>query len=123
VSALLLEEPRMTKPQIETYSGFARRSLNDNYDLTTIPIFDMGTTAEKVRLRKPVAVRVSIEEGSIFVENETLRLFGSGRNLAEAISEFRSDLLSIWRYYTSLSDDQLIGHALELKATLLQLAA
>jgi hypothetical protein len=51
------------------------------------------------------------------VENDTLRLFGKGASLVEATQAFQRDLVYYWRYYCSLSEDDVAGAGIELKKT------
>jgi hypothetical protein len=115
MSALLLDDPRFDKPELQTYAGLSSQKASP---LRSVPIFEIGAFDHAVKLRKPVVAKISFEGGIVFAENETLALFGSGADLAEAIAEFHSDLYSIWHHYHSLSDDQVTGHGRTLKAIL-----
>jgi hypothetical protein len=66
-------------------------------------------------LRHPILLRVAIEQGEYFVENEALRIFGNGRTLQEAVESFSHDLAYFWEYYLNLSEDQVAGEAVALK--------
>lgn len=119
MSALLLDDPRFDKPELQTYAGLSRQKASPP---RSVPIFEIGSVDSSVKLLRPVVARISFEDGMVFAENDTLALFGSGADLAEAIAEFRSDLYSIWHHYRSLSDDQVTGHGRTLKAILDALA-
>lgn len=119
MSAALLEYEDIQKPQVETGSGFAKSSEFLPHEF---PIFEMPVAGEVLKFRRPLVLRLSIEEGQYFVENETLSLFGNGPTLTEAVAEFYSGLVSTWEYYRGLSDDQVIGHGRELKKTFENLA-
>lgn len=82
------------------------------------PLFEMPVGGKLRKLRRPLVLRVSIEDGEYFVENETLSLFGNGPSLPEAVAEFFSSLVSTWEYYKGLGEDQVIGRGRKLKAIL-----
>jgi hypothetical protein len=115
MSAVLLDYEDIDKPQLETGSGFANRPGSFPHEF---PLFEMPVGREMLKLRRPLVLRLSIEEGEYFVENETLSLFGNGRTLSEAVSEFFSGLASTWEYYRSLTADQVVGRGRELKQIL-----
>jgi hypothetical protein len=62
-------------------------------------------------------LQVSVEDGTYFVENESLHLFAKGSSLEEAVEALAADLAYYWRYYNSLGADEVAGAGLELKAT------
>lgn len=115
MSAALLEHAEREKPQLETGSAFAK---SPDFLLREFPIFEMPVRGKLLKLRRPLVLRLSIEEGEYFVENETLSLFGNGRTLPDAVAEFFSGLVSTWEHYRSLADDEVIGRGRELKRIL-----
>ena len=66
-------------------------------------------------LSRPLLLKVSVEEGTYVVENESLQIFGKGGSLEEAVEAFATDLAYYWRYYNSLRDDEVAGAGLDLK--------
>jgi hypothetical protein len=82
-----------------------------------LPLFNLVADGRSMPLAQPLTLRVSIEEGVYFVENDTLRLFGKGASLDEAVQAFQRDLVYYWRYYRSLSEDDVAGAGVELKKT------
>lgn len=66
-------------------------------------------------LSEPLVLQVSVEDGTYFVESESLHLFAKGVSLEEAVNAFSADLIYYWRYYNSLRDDEVAGAGLELK--------
>lgn len=66
-------------------------------------------------LSEPLTLQVSIEDGTFFVESDSLHLFAKGASLEDAVSAFATDLVYYWRYYNSLRDDEVAGAGLELK--------
>lgn len=81
-----------------------------------LPLFSFVLPSGEVKeLRAALNLRVTEEDGMIFVENETLNLFGHGRTLHEAIEAFSRDLAYFWEYYRDLGPDEVAGEAVTLK--------
>lgn len=113
MSAAILEDyrDRIRRPRIETSSdiSFGRAPA------ARLPLFDFEAGGETIRLKRAVGVRVGLEEGTWFVENEALSLFGHGESLAEAVAEFRDDLGYLWCRYRGLPDEELSVSARKLR--------
>jgi len=119
VSAALLEDyrDRIRQPQIGTSSDIlASRTVADR-----LPLFEFKVGGQTIRLTRPVALRLGFEEGTWFVENEALSLFGHGRSVEEAVAEFVHDLGYLWSRYRALTDEELSGNARKLKELLASL--
>ncbi|HUO85428.1 MAG TPA: hypothetical protein VM534_09975 [Thermoanaerobaculia bacterium] len=102
------------KPEVET--GSQLKSPPERSPLPdALPLFESTLGGSPRRLRRAIGLKVRREEGFVFVENETLDLFGHGPTLEDAVAEFRQDLDYYWRYYSGLSDDQVTGHGARLK--------
>jgi hypothetical protein len=119
MSAALLEDYRdkIQRPQITTQSDVPVRRIMAK----RLPLFEFEAGGRTVRLTRPVALRVGLEEGTWFVENDALSLFGHGESLEEAVAEFRHDLGYLWGRYQALSDEELGGAARRLKELLASL--
>ena len=74
-----------------------------------------------MRLKHPLALRLSFEEGTWFLENDALSVFGHGQSAEEAVTEFLHDLRYLLQRYRSLSEDELSGTARKLKERLASL--
>lgn len=113
MSAALLDYEEIQKPELlQTGVGFAARA---EVLPREFPVFEMPVEGESVKLRRPLVLRVSLEKGEYFVENETLSLFGNGPNLSGAVADFLSGLASTWSHYRTLREDQVIGRGIEMK--------
>lgn len=112
MSAVLLEYEEIQKPEVQTGSGFVQ---SRDFLPREFPLFEMPVGEGVLKLRRPLVLRLSIEEGEFFVENETLSLFGNGPTLPEAVAEFFSGLASTWSYYRGLTEEQVTGRGRELK--------
>ncbi|HEV7425259.1 MAG TPA: hypothetical protein VGQ46_02750 [Thermoanaerobaculia bacterium] len=80
-----------------------------------LPITSFVDEGRTVSLLEPLVLQVSVEDGAYFVEHEPLHLFAKGSSLKEAVEAFAADLAYYWRYYNSLSDDEVAGAGRELK--------
>jgi hypothetical protein len=102
------------RPQIRTSSDIStERAVAERF-----PLFEFEAGGQTRRLTRPVALRVCLEEGTWFVENDALSLFGHGSSLEEAVAEFRHDLAHLWERYRSLPHEELSGPARRLKELL-----
>lgn len=119
MSAALLEDyrDRIQQPQIRTASDISTAHAIAE----RLPLFEFQVDGQTIRLRRPVALRVGLDEGTWFVENEALTLFGHGRSIEEAVADFIHDLGYLWRRYSNLHDEELSGNAKKLKALLISL--
>jgi hypothetical protein len=119
VSAALLEDyrDRIQQPQIRTASDISTAFAV----AARLPLFEFPAGGRTIRLKRPVALRVGMDEGTWFVENEALSLFGHGRSIEEAVAEFIHDLGYLWCRYRALGDEELGGSARKLKALLASL--
>ena len=119
MSAALLEDyrDRIQQPQIRTSSDISTaHAMTDR-----LALFEFQVGGQTLRLKRPVALRVGLDEGTWFVENEALSLFGHGRSIEEAVAEFIHDLGYLWDRYRALGDEELSGSAKKLKALLASL--
>lgn len=74
-------------------------------------------------LRKPIQIRVYVEDGICTVENSTLGLQGYGESYSEAIEMFEDRFEYMWREIASEEDQCLEGRARELKKRLTALVS
>jgi hypothetical protein len=121
-AALLDNEPlssasrlRPSRPRVETYSYVQDPPAVTSVAPAVLPLFSFVVAGATKALRHPLLLRVAIEQGEYFVENDALRIFGNGKTLQEAVKSFSHDLGYFWHYYRDLSDDQVAGEALALK--------
>lgn len=103
---------RVAKPTVGTISSDA--TLNRN-PAASLPLFSFMHRGTVQRLTTPLMLRVSIENGQYFVENDSLRIFGHGDNLASAVEAFAHDLGYYSEYYRGLSDNDVAGDGIRLK--------
>jgi hypothetical protein len=114
---------RPSRPRVETY-GYMTPVAVPTPTAKPLPLFAFVTADGEVkRLTTPLMLRVTAEDGEIFVENEALNLFGHGRTLQAAVEEFSHDLAHFWAYYRALSDDQVAGDGASLKKLYAELVA
>lgn len=117
---------RVSRPRVETYSYVADDVRPTNLLLHfrgMLPLFTFSVDGEIKRLRQPLMLRVTIEDGEYFTENDALRLFGNGKTLAAALQAFYDDLAYYWQYYRALPDDQVAGDGEALKRLYQELVA
>lgn len=110
---------RVSRPRVETYSDFApfdgRRQSTVLAAPSILPLFSFRAGGEMRRLRSPLLLRVSFEDGQYFVQNDSLRIFGHGDSLYAAVEAFAHDLAYLWDYYRNLKSDEVAGDAVQLK--------
>ncbi len=112
------------RPRVETYSYVSFGAGNRTATVfSLLPLFSFVVNGEVKPLRQPVMLRVAVEHGEYFVENDALRLFGNGRTLLEAVRAFSADLAYSWQRYLSLRDDEVAGHGADLKRLYSNLAS
>lgn len=81
-----------------------------------LPLFSFDAPDGDVKLlRTPLMLRVTEEDGEIFVENEALNIFGHGKTLHAAIQAFSRDLAYFWTYYRGLPDEDVARDGATLK--------
>ncbi|HEX8407654.1 MAG TPA: hypothetical protein VF883_02240 [Thermoanaerobaculia bacterium] len=129
-AALLDYEPlssasglRPSRPKVQTYSYIQDRPAVTFVAPAVLPLFSFVVAGANKALRHPLLLRVAIEQGEYFVENDALRIFGVGRTLQEAVKSFSHDLGYFWEYYRELGDDQVAGEAVALKKRYAELVA
>lgn len=68
-------------------------------------------------LRATLPIRVAIEraDDGYVAENKRLDIFAFGDDPSGALSEFRSQLFSLYEHYTALSEDEVMGEAAEMR--------
>lgn len=112
---------RPSRPRVETYS-YVERPATMSVAPAVLPLFSFSVGTDVKRLSKPLLLRVAIEQGEYFVENDALHIFGNGPTLSRAV-EFARDLAYSWQYYCGLNDDQVAGDAVTLKKLYEELVA
>ncbi len=81
----------------------------------SVPIWSIPADHKKYKVSKPIKVRIYIEDGHYFVENEPLVIIGIGKSVAEAIDDFCKQVIHFYKYYKKLSWDKVTGDAERLK--------
>lgn len=114
---------RPSRPRVETYSYVQDRPAVTSITPAVLPLFSFIVAGIIKALRQPLLLRIAIEQGEYFVENDALRIFGHGKTLQDAVKAFSHDLGYFWEYYRGLSDDQVAGEAVELKKRYAELVA
>lgn len=79
------------------------------------PIWRLQPKSTTIIFRKPLLVNMRREGDLVFVENETLSIYASGKTSEDAMIDFALHVLHFYEYYAKLSDNQVIGRAKELK--------
>jgi hypothetical protein len=102
-------------PEVETGSAIGLAPQSAPSLPGSLPLFETLVGGEWLPLRRPIRLRVRAEEGFIFVENDTLGLFGHGHSLASAVAEFRRDLEYYWKYDGQLGEHEVAQHGVRLK--------
>jgi len=102
-------------PRVETYSYIASPKAPTSYFPPLLPLFGFEVEGSTKLLSQPLLLRVAVEDGEFFVENGTLRLFGNGGTLAEAVRAFAHDLAYFWAHYRSLREDEVAGEGAVMK--------
>lgn len=102
-------------PRVETYSYIAPPKAPASSFPPLLPLFEFEVEGSTKSLSRPLMLHVAVEDGEFFVENGTLRLFGNGGTLAEAIRAFARDLAYFWIHYRSLSEDDVAGEGAIMK--------
>ena len=103
----------MPESPVQTYRGFER---NQEVGPARLLLLDAMVQGLNRRLSVPVAVEIRKEEGVWFVENNTLKLFGSGSSIESALLEFREHVGFFAERYLSLGPSDVIGEGTRLKA-------
>ncbi len=102
-------------PRVETYSYIELPKAPTTYFPPLLPLFEFEVDGDTKLLSRPLMLRVAVEDGEFFVENATLRLFGNGETLAEAVQAFARDLAYFWTHYRSLSEEDVAGEGAIMK--------
>jgi hypothetical protein len=114
---------RNAEPQVETYGYMAPVQIPTPTN-RPMALFSFTTLDGEVkRLRTPLLLRLTVEEGEVFVENDSLNIFGHGRTLQAAIAAFSRDVAYFWAYYRALRPDEVAGDGAALKKLYEELAA
>ena len=77
-------------------------------------VIDMAE--ENCRLRKPIAISISWENGCFYVENERLGHYGVGGTVEEAVRDMFHSLCVVYKSYKSTPREQMDAGARELLA-------
>ncbi len=102
-------------PRVETYSYIAPVKTALARFPSVLPLFGFEVDGTVMQLSRPLMLRVAVEGGEFFVENGTLRLFGNGETLAQAVRAFAHDLAYFWTYYRSLGEGEVAGEGVAMK--------
>ena len=93
-----------------------QQEISNRWIYKPAPIFRIVGETKSFSTRKPISIKVIQEEDTFFVENESLRLYGSGSTQVEAMQEFCEHVIYFFEYYKTIPTSKLTGEALELKA-------
>ena len=81
------------------------------------PIWEFSYEEKKFTLKNPLKIDVEIEEGNYTVENDELGIYANNENsFLEAYHEFLEHLVYYYNFYKDLSDEEIVGKAVTLKA-------
>lgn len=81
----------------------------------SVPIWEFIYENKKYTLNKPLNLEVYKNELGYTLENEKLNIFSSNEDFKSAYLEFIDHLFYFYNYYKDISDDDIIGNAIELK--------
>lgn len=79
------------------------------------PVWAIAVGGVRYVAAKPIRLRIHCEGDMYFASNNTLNICGYGSTLQESISEAIKHIAYFYEYYRSLSTDQVIGEAAQLK--------
>jgi hypothetical protein len=80
-----------------------------------VPKFTFVGEDLRLRAKKPVTIHISKGEELWFAENKKLDIFATGEDSVSAIQDFASQVIHFYKRYKSLSDDELLQYARQLK--------
>jgi hypothetical protein len=79
------------------------------------PLWVINVGEAILQLVKPIALRVQREGDRYFAENETLEVCSYGDSPKEALQDAMADIAYFYSFYSSLSNDEVMGHGIGLK--------
>ncbi len=82
---------------------------------TPVPIWFVGSGSQRRKLTRPLAFRLSYDEGLYFAENETLAINAHGTSAHAAVIDAMEQVLYFYDYYGKLNDEDVIGPAVKLR--------
>jgi hypothetical protein len=113
---------RVARPKLETCAYDVPVAIPTS-PANPLPLFSFVSPEGLKSLRTPIMLRVSVEDGEVYVENEALNIFGQGKTLHAAVESFSRDLAYFWSYYRNLTADQVTGEGAVLKKVYEELVA
>ena len=83
--------------------------------LNTHPVFAITLDGMQQALNFPIILKTRSEDGFYFAENEEFDISGVGESKREALKNATIDIAYLWKHYTSIDDDKLMGEGLKYK--------
>jgi len=80
-----------------------------------IYIYRLFKENKRYLANRPIAVKISQDEGLFFAENENLNVCGTGETSQEALVDLYLHILHFYNYYREIDEERLIGDAIRLK--------
>lgn len=80
-----------------------------------IPLRSFNANAVMLVSDKPVETKLYFDNGSFFVESESLHIFANGQTVDEAMADFNDQIVHFYNYYTALEDDDVVGQAQQVR--------
>ena len=89
----------------------------DNIAISKVrePFYSFAYDGQVLESNKPVEITLYFNEDCYVSENETLNIYAAAESIEEAKSEFIVQLMHFYRYYMSLSIDEVVGDAINIK--------
>jgi hypothetical protein len=84
-------------------------------DVVLVPVECAERAGEILRASLPIRVAIERADDGYVAENKRLDIFAFGDDPSGALSEFRSQLFSLYEHYTALSEDEVMGEAAEMR--------
>jgi len=80
-----------------------------------IYIYRLFKENKRYLANRPIAVKISQDEGLFFAENENLNVCGTEETSQEALVDLYLHILHFYNYYREIDEERLIGDAIRLK--------
>ena len=84
-------------------------------------LLEVDFQGQRLRLARPLSLRLVLGKQNWFAENEALNLFGVGDSPREAVDDFRRHFEHFLHRYRSLDWSEVSGEGLRLKTLYQQL--
>ena len=80
-----------------------------------IPLDVVRSHGFEIIARRPIRVTVQREDDGVIAESATLGVYAGGMNAGEALTEFRAQVVELFRHYSALTDADMTGDGVRLR--------